>query len=104
MHTASSANRTCRLSRSAVLYTATVLMPISRAVRITRRAISPRLAMRIFLNMAVSFSPQRHRGHGVEGNYNLRAVQVEGSLACLSGIPLCSRCLCGEKLRGIHQE
>src|SRR6185436_12578540 len=51
MHTASSAKRTCRLSRSAVLYTATVLMPISRQVRITRRAISPRLAIRTFLNM-----------------------------------------------------
>src|SRR5689334_12783828 len=54
MHTASSAKRTCRLSRSAVEYTATVLMPISRHVRITRNAISPRLAMSIFLNTSVS--------------------------------------------------
>ena len=51
MHTASSAKRTCRLSESAVEYTATVLMPISLQVRSTRRAISPRLAIRIFLNM-----------------------------------------------------
>ena len=51
MHTASSAKRTWRLSASAVEYTATVLMPISLQVRITRRAISPRLAIRIFLNM-----------------------------------------------------
>jgi hypothetical protein len=29
------------------------LMPMRRAVRITRQAISPRLAMRIFLNMGV---------------------------------------------------
>ena len=43
--------RTCRLSLSAVEYTATVLMPISLQVRIMRRAISPRLAMSIFLNI-----------------------------------------------------
>src|SRR5580658_9264777 len=51
MHTASSANRTCRLSLSAVEYTATVLIPISRQVRITRRAISPLLAISTFLNI-----------------------------------------------------
>ena len=32
-------------------YTATVLMPMRRAVAATRQAISPRLAMRILLNM-----------------------------------------------------
>ena len=47
----SSAKRTCNDSRSASLYTATVSMPNSRHARITRRAISPRLAMRTFLNM-----------------------------------------------------
>src|ERR1700682_1084962 len=50
MHTAWSAKRTCRLSRSASEYTATVLMPNSLQAQITRSAISPRLAMRIFLN------------------------------------------------------
>lgn len=53
MQTASSAKRTCRLSASAVEKTATVLMPISRQVRMIRRAISPRLAMSILLNILV---------------------------------------------------
>src|SRR6185436_13406649 len=53
MHTASSANLTCSDSESAVENTATVLMPSSRAARITRSAISPRLATRIFLNMGL---------------------------------------------------
>lgn len=55
-HTASSAINTGRLFSSAVEWTTTVFTPISRAVRMTRRAISPRLAIRIFLNTA--FSPQ----------------------------------------------
>src|SRR5258707_15853438 len=50
MQTSSSANRTCRLSVSAVEWTATVLMSISAHARMIRRAISPRLAIRIFLN------------------------------------------------------
>src|SRR3954464_14082407 len=50
MHTSSSAKRTCRLSRSASLYTATVRIPSSRQARMTRRAISPRLAIRTFRN------------------------------------------------------
>ena len=36
---------------SASEYTATVEMPIARQVRITRSAISPRLAMRILLRV-----------------------------------------------------
>src|SRR5690606_16570653 len=51
MHTASSASSTCSAPASASEYTATVAMPMRRAVRITRQAISPRLAIRIFLNM-----------------------------------------------------
>ena len=50
MHTSSSAKRTCSDSRSASEYTATVCTPSSRHARITRSAISPRLAMRTFLN------------------------------------------------------
>src|SRR5581483_1412925 len=49
MQTASSANRTCRLWRSASEYTATVRIPNSLHAQMTRKAISPRLAMRIFL-------------------------------------------------------
>jgi len=51
IQTASSAKRTWRASRSASEYTATVEMPNSLQARITRRASSPRLAIRIFLNI-----------------------------------------------------
>src|SRR5580692_5039528 len=51
MQIASSANRTCRLCRSASEYTATVLMPRSLQAQITRTAISPRLAIKIFWNI-----------------------------------------------------
>src|SRR5580704_5010814 len=54
MQIASSAKRTCRLLRSASEYTATVLMPRSLQAQITRTAISPRLAIRIFWNIAAS--------------------------------------------------
>src|SRR3954466_9524114 len=57
MQTSSSAKRTCRDSRSASEYTATVWMPSSRHARMTRSAISPRLAIRTFLNI----SPSRGR-------------------------------------------
>src|SRR6187551_3931490 len=50
MQTFSSAKRTCSESVSAVECTATVRIPMSRHARITRSAISPRLAMRTFLN------------------------------------------------------
>src|SRR5689334_23804544 len=52
MFTASSASRTCGARPSASLYTATDAMPISRQARITRSAISPRLATRILVNIA----------------------------------------------------
>src|SRR5215210_3919070 len=51
MQTSSSAKRTCSDSRSASEYTATVCTPSSRQARMTRSAISPRLAIRTFLNM-----------------------------------------------------
>ena len=57
MHTSSSAKRTCSDSWSASLYTATVATPSSRHARITRRAISPRLAIRIFLNIGYPVRP-----------------------------------------------
>jgi hypothetical protein len=56
MNTASSASSTWRASRSASEYTATVAMPIFFAVLMTRQAISPRLAIRIFLNMIVGLA------------------------------------------------
>src|SRR5215218_2093675 len=51
MQTLSSASRTCMASASAVECTATVAMPSSLQARSTRRAISPRLAMRILSNI-----------------------------------------------------
>jgi hypothetical protein len=51
MQIAWSANFTWRLFWSASEYTATVLTPSSLHAQMTRRAISPRLAIRIFLNM-----------------------------------------------------
>src|SRR5437762_1464102 len=57
MQTASSARRVWRHSSSAWLYTATVPIPSSRQARITRTAISPRLAMRIFLNIQSLLMP-----------------------------------------------
>src|SRR5438309_3592121 len=56
MRCASSACLTWRALRSASEYTATVRTPSLRAVRITRHAISPRLAIRILPNTSV-FSP-----------------------------------------------
>ena len=62
IHTASSANRTGKLSLSAKEYTATVFIPISLQVRIILKAISPRLAMRIllksldFIFLAINYS------------------------------------------------
>src|SRR5262245_57558771 len=58
MHTLSSASRTCMASASAVECTATVAMPSSLQARNTRSAISPRLAIKIFSNMA-SFDDQQ---------------------------------------------
>src|SRR5262252_7777769 len=49
---ASSASPTCGASRSASEYTPTETIPISLSVRMTRIAISPRLATRTFSNMA----------------------------------------------------
>src|SRR5450755_658682 len=51
MQTASSASFTYLASRSASEYTTTVLISSSRQARWIRRAISPRLAISIFLNI-----------------------------------------------------
>src|SRR6185295_16651407 len=62
MQTSSSANLTCSASTSAVECTATVLIPSSLQARMTRRAISPRLAIRILRNMERPPAPlRRHR-------------------------------------------
>src|ERR1700722_12133134 len=51
MQTASSAKRTCSELRSASEYTATVAMSSSLQAQMTRKAISPRLAMSILRNI-----------------------------------------------------
>src|SRR5919109_1429222 len=51
MQTSSSAKRRCSEFSSASEYTATVLMPSSRHAMMMRIAISPRFAIRIFLNI-----------------------------------------------------
>src|SRR5512143_4052314 len=56
MFTASSASRTCGARASASLYTATDATPSSRQARMTRNAISPRLAMSTFLNISACAS------------------------------------------------
>ena len=56
MHTLSSASRTCIACESAVEWTATVGIPSSRQARWMRKAISPRLAMRILPNTYSSTS------------------------------------------------
>src|SRR6185436_4994136 len=71
MHTSSSAKRTWRLWVSAVEYTATVLIPSSRQAQMMRRAISPRLAIRILRNTG------RSGGH---------RPQPEQHLAVLDGL------------------
>src|SRR6476620_5269056 len=58
MGTATSASRVCRAPASASLCTATERMPISRSVRITRTAISPRLATRTVSNMRGPLHPE----------------------------------------------
>src|ERR1700757_986297 len=52
---ASSARRTCCASLSASEYTAMVWIPSRRQVRITRQAISPRLAISTRSNMRVPY-------------------------------------------------
>src|SRR5690606_22711591 len=59
MQTDSSASLTYCASVSACEWTTTVLMPSSRQARCTRRAISPRLAIRIFSNIRISCGPAR---------------------------------------------
>src|ERR1700704_1559738 len=59
MQTLSSASRTHMAPESASEWTATVAMPISLQARWTRRAISPRLAIRILSNIALLDDDER---------------------------------------------
>src|SRR5262245_14712055 len=70
MHTLSSDRRTCMASASAVECTATVAIPSSLQARRMRRAISPRLAMRILSNMV----PQRGEWRVANGEWSYTAT------------------------------
>ena len=72
MQTFSSAKRTCSASASAVEWTATERMPASRQARITRSAISPRLAMRTFLNNGCVGGEENGRRAGGAAGSGLR--------------------------------
>src|SRR5258708_15860620 len=61
MHTLSAGRRTCMALLSAVEWTATVRMPISRHARWMRNAISPRLAMSTFSNIAADLLQHEQR-------------------------------------------
>src|SRR6185295_5949279 len=78
MHTAWSAKRTCRPWASASEYTATVLTPSSLQAQMTRRAISPRLAIRIFLNIPGAAASPRTLAVGPD---------AEESVPVLDGLP-----------------
>src|SRR5438094_5386630 len=67
MHTVSSASRTFIACESAVECTATVLIPSSWQARLMRSAISPRLAISTFSNMADRGcrSLDQHQGRAV---------------------------------------
>src|ERR1700710_2125781 len=86
MGTATSASRVCSAPASASLCTATERMPRVRSVRMTRTAISPRLATRTVSNTA---QPSLS-GLGVEVSGRLAgALRQDGvGLADLDQVPL----------------
>src|SRR5690606_25378999 len=91
---ATSACRTCCAVASASEYTATVAMPRRRQLRITRQAISPRLATRIRLNMrslvqSLSRGLAIRRGSGagdVADRFDVVAVGVQHEGAVVIGM------------------
>src|ERR1700712_2426046 len=76
MGTATSASRVCSAPASASLYTATDRMPIARSVRITRTAISPRLATSTVENPAEVIG--RSHPEDAEGRVGQRGVGGDG--------------------------
>src|SRR5581483_8401710 len=74
MQMASSAKRTCSEWRSASLYTATVRMPSSLQAQMTRRAISPRFAIRIFWNMRERSTARQYSIFGTDQEQRLTVL------------------------------
>src|SRR5436309_15640204 len=89
MQTSSSANRTWREFSSASENTATVLMPSSRHAKMIRSATSPRLAIRIFLNMrgfariGLRVGPGGHAGPPLPCSYREQPLAVLHGLSAL---------------------
>src|SRR5688572_18947186 len=92
MQMSSSAKRTCNEFSSASEYTATVLMPSSRHAKMTRRATSPRFAIRIFLNMLMPWrrpSPASNREQALTVLHGLTVLDVDvHDLAVVLGVDL----------------
>src|SRR6185503_15962448 len=65
-------------------------MPSSRQATITRSAISPRLAIRIFLNTRLYSLPRAtaRRKHGEKPKNSLRRLQREQPLTVLHSLPV----------------
>src|SRR5258708_12357594 len=100
MQIASSAEWTGRLCASASLYTTTLWIPSSRHARMTRRAISPRFAMRILSNEIECLLQRRGIRHVRrprvgedplhEPGQNVAGAELdEGRRALPSGAPYC---------------
>src|SRR3990167_9761284 len=96
MWMASSQAATCLAPASASEYTATVLTARRRAVAATRQAISPRLAIRIFVNMGWSSLHPEHaelhirdrriqRGRQAQRQHAARVGRVDDAVVPQSG-------------------
>src|SRR6476661_1036021 len=86
MGTATSASRVCSAPASASLCTATDRMPISRSVRITRTAISPRLATSTVSNMSWPLHPEDAVADVFEGGVGAGGESQAEDGAGLGGI------------------
>src|SRR4030067_71256 len=93
MHTLSSARRTCMASASAVECTATVATPSSLQARSMRRAISPRVAIRILSNIAPRLGRTIGGAHHRRGH---RAGMDDELLGPRWGPRVLSRCGLGD--------
>src|SRR6267378_2259491 len=100
MQIASSARCTGRLCASASLYTSTDWMPSSRHARITRRAISPRLAMRTLSKDMERLLQSLHVGHVRCPCIGENSLRQPGQDVAWSELDVCGRAL---PLRATHR-
>src|SRR5215216_2550022 len=83
MRIASSAYLTCSAFLSASEYTATIWIPSSLQARIMRMAISPRLAIRILLNILCKILDEEHEGADDETSEKKHITQADVSVFIL---------------------